>query len=263
MTIWSFGASFAHLVDNENEQWLRIVANSLDTNLRSYALTGSSSDLIFEKFNHTRHLIKENDIVILSFAAMERRWFIHERPDRAQIFSSLDDDKKENNAIKNYRKYLDNTIVPEIYILNFLYNLHSLTKKLNLHTILLITFPDLITTINNVYFPLFNISKGLLYNVSFNEIVENDHKALASIYNNDLRLNHLCKSNHIILANKIIKNIKEKTPIDLTQDFIKNILNEDNINDHLLVKDELFDYAATTKIHQIPWRELISKINNY
>ena len=39
MTIWVYGASFAHVVDDEDEQWVNIVAKELKQDVRSYSLS--------------------------------------------------------------------------------------------------------------------------------------------------------------------------------------------------------------------------------
>ena len=53
--------------------------------------------------------------------------------------------------------------------------------------------------------------------------------------------NHLIKSNHIILAHKILSNIKNKTPINLTDGVMKNVITKDLLEDESFMIEELFD----------------------
>ena len=125
-----------------------------------------------------------------------------------------------------------------------LYNLHYLTKNLNLHTIVLPNFYDFDTLFNSISgnLPLLHIAKGRLGIVS-------DHEYKPEIVMNadaewfmrqDKRLNHFIKSNHFIIADKILDNIRNKTPIDFTKGMITGILDEDVLADPKFREDEIF-----------------------
>jgi hypothetical protein len=73
-------------------------------------------------------------------------------------------------------------------------------------------------------FPNLIFSKGaLIYDVSNKELEvgTNDHIFFKGI---DVRHNHMCLSNHTILANKLYNQIVNNQPLDLTFGFIKDIL---------------------------------------
>ena len=55
----------------------------------------------------------------------------------------------------------------------------------------------------------------------------------------------LTKDNHIILSNKIIDNIQNKTSLDLTEGFKKDIIDETVLQDKSFIKDQLFDNIST------------------
>lgn len=235
MTVWIFGDSFAELYHklpgHENErQWMEQVAGGVNHELRGLGLSGTSHAYMYHQFQLNRQYISDGDIVIIIPTSLDRKWFFKDRPKDAAL--EIEMNSSERDAMKKYRIYLDNNyILKEIHYINFLHNLHAITEKKNLKTIILNCFVDaeMVPDEYNESFPLFHFSIGnLSINISQNECTTEFFKTWLTIpYEKvgDSRLNHMIKSNHIILARKIIDYIQNGTPIDLTNGFVLNVIN--------------------------------------
>ena len=88
-------------------------------------------------------------------------------------------------------------------------------------------------------FPHIHFSVDKLLDITMNEFTKEYIINMDSTIT-DKRVNHLIKSNHAILANKIVDNIKNKTPIDLTKGFIKHIVDDNSLSDEKFINNELF-----------------------
>lgn len=247
MTLWIFGASASTLMDNVPDQWMQKAASLLNTDVKSLAIFGASLEFNYQKFNKIRNRIKENDVIVFYIPGFERRWFFKDRPGDT-VLLDMANNKEEQNAIDLYITYLENTSIYEVYFLNFLCNVEYLTKKLNLNTIILNPYIDLEEFINlkKGFFPSIHVAKGLMVYVTCDEYQAGLLRKLGNtrgveILDNDLRLNHMSRSNHLILADKIYNYVKNKTPIDVTTGFKENIYTEEAIKDPEFVKYELFD----------------------
>lgn len=246
MTIWVFGASGSAMMENTPDQWMQKLATLLHTDVKSLAIFGASLDFNYQKFNQIRYNIKNKDIVILYMPGFERRWFFKDRPSDT-VMLELKATPEENNAIEQYIRYLDNPEVHELYLLNFLCNVDHLTKKLNLTTILLNPFVDLENFIDTKkdLFPHIHIAKGQMVYITCDEYKSGLLKKTGNtrgipIMENDLRLNHMCRSNHLILADKLYNYVKNQIPVTI-DGFKENIYTEDAVTDPGFIEYELFD----------------------
>lgn len=240
MTIWTFGDSFSKHFSELPDTWVTRTGRILDQEINSFSRPMTTLEYSFYKFNEQRENIKPNDIVIMSITTLRRRWFFPDRP-----FRGLELNDKEKRAYENYEKHLkhfDET--HKVFVANSLYNLHYLTKKLNLHTIVLPNFYDFDLTIENMLkdVPLLNISKGRAGILSDNEFLpEIVGRATAEWFMKvDKRINHFIRSNHIRISDKIVENIKHKVPIDFTTGMVTGILYDELFNDPDFCKQELF-----------------------
>lgn len=235
MNLWTFGGSYIqrhHSVPRK--QWMDTVAKELNATINDYSLNGSSLDYTYVKFNEIEHQIQEYDVIITMLTPIARKWFFHDRPNLSfypwiMPNQATEDERK---AVKYYELYLNNNIVAETNLKNFLYKLNHITHKLWLHTIII---PEDITTGD---YSCLNFAQGSLLTISEQEPT----REFLKLYNMnpDFRINHMTKSNHDILAKKIIDNIKYQTPIDLTTDFKKDIITVDNLRDFHFRWNELF-----------------------
>lgn len=238
MTVWVFGDSFAYL-HLDADTWPRQVARKLNQELKCYGEGGTGLAYTYEKFNDVRNQIEDNDTVILAVTELNRRWFIRDRAsENIWKIMSRREDPKLSNAVEYYLRYLDNEPVYESYLQNFLYNIQFLTNKKNLNTILLPCFNTSAVYLSKQNLNL-TVASGELIKVSVAEFDPRfDHSPYTTI--SDIRPNHLTRSNHTILANKIIHSIQTKAPIDLNEGFVQHNVNDHNMLDEAFRSNELF-----------------------
>lgn len=246
MTIWVFGDSVSLNINDPN-QWMNAVGQNLNAPVRSFGLCGSSLEFTYTTFNHARTHITNNDVVIINITEINRRWFFKNFPAHNSDTSPTNNDK-ETKAIETYRTYANKDIQYD-YLLNFLCNVNYLTKKLDIKTVVLVNLLseyDFIIKNQNLLKNL-TIATGIIADISINEY-EKDF-----LYNViqkgtfghlDMRLNHLIKSNHLILAGKIIDNIKHQITINLKTGFNEGIITKNKLEDPEFIKQELFDNWA-------------------
>ena len=244
MAIWVFGDSFLKHFPTHPDSWVELTSKQLNQEVTSYAKNLSTVEYTFFKFNEMKHQIKENDILIISLTLLLRRWFFIERPFIIDGVRYVNDQEQE--AIYYYDRFLKyNTELHQVYAQNFLYNVHNLTEKLNLHTIIFPNFFDFDNLIKKIEpeLPLLNFVVGRLGIISDyefdNKIVETS--GVEWFMKRDIRLNHLIKSNHKILSEKVIDNIKNKTKINLTKDMVQGVLDNRMLTDPEVFKNELFE----------------------
>lgn len=257
MNLWVFGDSYAEIFKSLNDQWANIIAKELGANIKSYGLAGSSVEYTYKKFNLVRDDINKGDIIIIALTTHSRRWLLKNYPgqtstpdveNKGYTFSvvSPTNNAEEQEAINLYYQFLNHNnllknVVNETHLTNFLYCLDYITKKKNLTTIILINFFDTNEWIEDKKecFPNLYFAKDMMLLISLNELTK---KAMVSLDTStqDLRVNHLIKSNHLILANKILSYIRNKTPIDLSEGFVKHVLDQKKLKDPSFIETELF-----------------------
>jgi hypothetical protein len=113
--------------------------------------------------------------------------------------------------------------------------------------------------IDESQYPDLSFSKGYLYDhVSLPEISEGeDYETCIEPF--DARYNHLCLSNHTILADKIYKSLTANITLDLTTDeFKKNIFTKEAISDPAFQQSELsLPMTARIKGWKLPKKKSI------
>ncbi len=129
--------------------------------VKSLAMEGTALEFAYQRFNIARKKIAANDTVVITLANFDRRWFFKPYPQAAITDASPTDNKKENKAIKLFRKHLDHKEIHKTYLIDFLYNVHSLAEELNLKVILVPEFDDVRDFVNEHkhLFPLFHVSE--------------------------------------------------------------------------------------------------------
>jgi len=229
-TVWAFGDSYTTCL--QPDQWIQQIADKLGYNAKTFGCGGSALAYTYYKFKEQYKNIKKDDIVIVCLTTLERRWFIKNDPEAASnLLYGVETDVKLSEAYKQYTLYLNqNKELEELYLelfLNFL-NVNSSNR-----TIVISGFNDTLDVVKNInhnYENIHCVTKGSLVDVSFGEL----NKVRLTL---DPRPCHLIKSNHTILANKVLDYIKENKEIDLKKDFLQQIVNKQFLDSK---QDELF-----------------------
>lgn len=230
-----FGDSFAHppmkyntapFTDN-NVYWVEQVAKKLKVhNSKNFSQYGCSNDFIF----HTLHnWVQEtlstgedlnNFFVIVIITEKNRRWFFESYPNYCNLVSVTTGqaeflNKQQTNAIKTYLKFLENETSSTAIENMFSYSLLFLKN----------IFPNFLIIPGFNEHNLFPLDcSSCLSRVSYAEFISIEavdlHYATFPI---DPRANHLSPTNHLILADKIVKYFYDREPMDFEKGFIQNI----------------------------------------
>lgn len=256
MSLWIFGDSFTDQY-TPVETWMKQVADRLEQKPNYYGQRGSSLAYTYEKFNEVREQIQPNDIVIIAPTDLARRWFFRERHQQT-AWASIDERGPTSKAIREYVLYLEDEKTHLIYLMNFLYNVNYLAKTRNVKTVILPCFDWLADELYRCanQFPDIHIAKGCLVRVSVNELEEGQINNMTMLARGvEFRMCHLIKSNHDILANKIVNYIKNNEAISLEQDFIKHVVTPRILSTVEYSKAELFN------VHEQPfYNKLIEEL---
>lgn len=257
-TVWVLGNSFSYQIEEHNT-WMKQVADQTNSSPQYLSINGTSLDFVYQSFHNIKNDIKSNDIVLATFTDINRRWFFKDVPSDA-IFSKLDPDalttivekeelrfeKRDPNitdAINLYLDHLDNMMAFETYMLNFLYHLNNFAAKKNIHVIILPCFEYVSNKLNEVKdrFQFLHIADKSIMSISKNEFLP-DEFYLSGImrHNPDIRQNHLTKSNHDAMAEKLMNNIIKKEPISFRHGFNTNFLDREKMRDQQFSDKELF-----------------------
>lgn len=262
MTLWVIGDSYAthkkqskkykHLEDT----WVERTGRTLNLSIVSNSKISVTVEYIFHKFNNIAKQFQSQDIVIITIPYFERRWHFRSKP--LKIFFPTDE---EQDAINLYNLNLRHfTEIHETFLENFLYHVNYITKRLDLHTIMIPTFYDsekLLTSLN-YDFKNINFANKSLGELSFLELTENcrNDEAMEWLQTKDPRVNHLVRNNHLVLSDKIVNNIINKEKLDFTTGFQSNFFDIKLSNDQEFVSDQLFDNIME-RTHRIKLSNLL------
>jgi len=261
MTLWVIGDSYAtHRKESKKyryleDTWVERTGRLLNQNVVSHAKFSITVEYIFQKFNKISKDFKENDTVIVTLPYFVRRWHFRTKP--LKIFFPTDD---EQTALEHFSDHLIHfNEIHETFLINFLYHADYVSKKLNLHTIMMPTFFDVDELLKPIKdeFKFINFSDRSLSDVSIKEIKKecNNDKLNEWLQVHDPRVNHLLRSNHIALSNKIVDNIQNKTPIDLSNGFDTDIFDFNLAQDKNFITEQLFDNIMK-RTHKIKLKNL-------
>ena len=225
--LYIFGDSFAEYEDNIDWLWTDLVAATLGHDRTNFSRGGSGLEYTFEQFEQCRASITQDDLVIICLTEATRVYFFKDFPviSAAESIHHVDPlvrstiTKDQLLAIKYYQTYFEHIHMHKMkfHLLNFLHSANALAAELKIKIIII----DSVLKDNidcNRYKNLI-ISNGSLVNVSDNEVP-------VKFRRNDKRPNHLCRSNHEILAKKVVDTITTNVALDLTLGFNEKIIKE-------------------------------------
>jgi hypothetical protein len=184
--------------------------------------------------------ITPDDYLIVVLTHPNRYWFVEDKPDLTNP-SIVDFDKQVSrdvaDAIASYVLHIQRPPLDTIHLLDRLGLLAYYVSSRNLRKPIVIkAFEQSVLQAGN--FKELNWATGVLTEVQFNEF-ENKYAHDQALRGIDVRYNHLCLSNHVILADKIFAALMDDTPVDLTTGFIQNLLNTTAMADPEFGKKEL------------------------
>lgn len=242
MKIWVFGDSYAVHLPNIRWTWVEKVRSSVDADIESSSVYGASVDWVYYRFEISRQQINSGDVILVVLTSLDRRWFFANRPNIASSISSgtsVDVSVDEKNAVLSYYRYLDNSDAHVLHLINWLDMLDRFAKEKNVRCLLIPAFPDSQAVVTGMKksWPVIDSNTGIPSHTgqTLSEIGQSRWMNLDiavggnlfSVYQNecncqellnlkdDRRRNHLCRDNHIILSEKVVRWIQNRSPVVL------------------------------------------------
>ena len=233
--LYVFGDSFVEDYRFPDWTWAKSISKSLNIDYRNFAQGATSLDYTYGEFERQHGNFVPGDILIVGITNEDRFNFF---PDRRYLSTLWAFDNhmhrylpEEKTAVEYYLKYLDNPADKSRHLINFLHNVQDITVRKSLRTVVIQTMGLMDYTNSLLYADRFDklyIATGTLHDISRSELANDLNYDISHDKNGvDMRHNHMCKSNHQILSNKIIKHLTDREPIDLTVGFNKKIITLD------------------------------------
>lgn len=226
--IYIYGNSFtcppdAHKHDNLKNTWPSIVARCLKTQLCNYGLGGSCFAHTFRQIKNSHKKWTDKDTVIISQSSVRRKLFFNDLPNTTKLQDLLD--SKRFGFSQDQKEFLYKFCYP--YFHNDTLSIEELTAYYNLINDWLIE--------KNVYcyvLHCFNPEEEIFENFSnitfsFGKQLYyiSDHEFKIPRHINDDRVGHFTEKNHKLIAKQVLKAIIDKSPVDLSGNFVKGVLN--------------------------------------
>ena len=254
--LYIFGDSYGAPWPDHFQSWPNMLASTLSANQLNFALPGGSLYWMYKTFHDQIVHIKENDYVIVVLTNFIRKWFFYDRPKFSSIpaiehaYDNKFLTKEEKNAIYNFYQYLDVPANDHAILILFLHLLQLLKEKHKINLLIIPNYKEITDKIDNYIdrFPLLNTFTGNLLTVHFSEYEKSFIDNIDLI--DDRKPNHLTKSNHKIMLEKVLEGF-ETNHIDLTTGFKTDIINQFNYNEPEFMKAEMIENDPMT----FKWRK--------
>lgn len=211
MTLWCFGDSYVDPhINSSNPVWTAMIGEKLNCSVQNLGMCATSLDYTYMCFDSAD--IQDNDFVIIVLTDLHRRFFFLDSPETSSLHQLDNVSSGKSNAMKHYFTFLSNPRAYNVNLKNFLYRVQYLSEKKNLKTIIFNAFVSTVF-VHELELPNLYIVSNTLFEVSQNEISRDVSRA--DFVKKDPRANHLCVSNHKILADKVVDHFIRNTPITL------------------------------------------------
>ena len=251
-TLYVIGDSFSvpPKPENTTATWPQQVARGLkeqlghDVVLENVSLMGCAQDYCWDILQQLlEYRIREDDHIVIALTHPSRFWYLDNMPEMTNA-NIIDLDsfvtKDEALAIEYYIRYIQRPRLDLIHINNRMgYLAYQVLKKNLNRPIIMKCFSQDVDQAET--WQEINWAKGILMDDVQQwefEDVEADRGA-KFWYGLDSRYNHMCLSNHKILADKLIHSLLTDTSPDLTEGFVKGLIKDNALKDDDFILKEL------------------------
>jgi hypothetical protein len=264
-TLYVIGDSFSvpPKYEDSTQTWPALVAAGLSeqlghpVRLENHSRMGVSQDYCWEFLQALLEAkMTPDDYLIVALTHPSRFWFLDQTPELSNSnIVDLDEhcSKDEAKAIEYYIRYIQRPRLDLIFMNNRMGYLsyQTLKKKLRRPVVIKCFGQDVDQAEN---WSELNWAKGILMDdVQRWEFEDVDADLDAKFWHGlDGRYNHLCLSNHKILANKLVNSLITDTACDLTEGFVKGLIKNNAMQDDEFVLNEL---DTSTVVHNLEHRE--------
>lgn len=257
MKLWIVGDSFSTVEPDGRDRgltWPWLVAQGLGLspdNIVNGSEYGSSLEWAWWTLSRWQQDIAPEDYLVIALTHPGRRWYVEPKPclGKPEFVASSYPDQPLAQAAQLFQEYLQRPNLDWLHQeMQLGWLCDQVARRGWRRPCMLQGFNIPLPYIDN--WTAINISQGCL-----TESVSNQEVAINCNwrqYNNfmaglDPRFNHLCLSNHRIMADKIIESLQTDTAVDLTNGFKLGILTE-GINDDGFIARELDPVAYKRRL---------------
>ena len=246
--LWIFGDSWSALDPKNinNRTWMCQVSTRIsehlgvDIELINSSLVGSSQDWLLNAYLKVADHIAPNDYVVLVLTSPERYWYFEDLPSFSNI-NILDAEKQVSrdriSAVEGFVKHIQRPHLDLLQGTSRLALIAYTTRLRGLRRPLVVPGFDQIL-VHLTDWPDLNVCNGYLSTIQYEEYRQLNQVAKlvaerdVSYFNGyDCRYNHLCLTNHDILADKISQALITDTVVDLTTGFDQDLIDKEWYDD--------------------------------
>lgn len=262
-TLYIVGDSFTQPPRAEETYlpWFTRLAVEMNMKLVNCSGIGVSQDFCMQQLSGLMHLIKPEDKILLLLTHAGRFWFFDNRPrlTNANIYNLGDElSKEEEEAVAKYMMHLQRPPLDLLWQDMRLGWLSAHAKRLGIQAPqVVLGFPKVVAKDRKMFEMFFThelldnlrISKGNLLNDVEAKEMKNPHQQFA-MYDNvwqgyDCRFNHLIKSNHDIMLERMLTAFNKDQPVDLTQPgWVTGVIDESIFDDQAFIEKELDPFSV-------------------
>lgn len=262
--LYIFGDSFAAPYDNP-QTWTEQLAQQLGLDIVNHARSGTSQDYAWAVLQHYIPEFTPEDRVVIVLTHPSRRWYFQNKPQLSNInIIDLDQHltRDESRAVELYIKHIQR---PQTDTLDVSLRLGWLSWQIHqrglAQPVIIKAFEQDIIDPLSVESML--VAEGSLYDVDLAEFAPGITADQVNGFwlGHDARYNHLCLTNHQIMADKLAESIRTGVAADLTRGFRRQLLADSVWNDPNFVSREFNPKNAELCLrarHErrsfVPWR---------
>lgn len=255
MALWIYGDSYADGYIGKPWSWSNTIARTLDLNIHNHGISGTGLESMYGLFQTYMSGYQKDDVLIFCLTQFHRQNFIPGYP-QISIAPSLDNvfitppdiKKKYKKAFQLFTDVLYSEANAKINFTNFLFCLEHLATSKGVKIICLPCFSDVqeFLTTTQYQFPSIYFANGNLFSISENECIQQETTKF--FYDFEARANHMCKRNHLVLADKILAHIHSNNDINLTTGFHKQFVSKEQALDISFANEE---FLHTDKMKEL------------
>jgi hypothetical protein len=248
--------------------WINLVAAALsqqhqELDLINHSQHGVSQDFCWLRLIKTLPVIRPEDYVIVAVTHPNRFWYLEEHPNLSNHhIINLENMLTEQQAlaVKLFMQHIQRPQLDTLHQTNRMRSLAYEVIKRGLRRPLMINcFASDITEVEQLDDLMW--AKGNLFSIQALEYLDGEEESTTFFNGVDCRYNHLCLSNHRILADKIFSAFGQGTVVDLDQGFHQGLLKDGVLEDTEFCLRELdWDKLQFTrqqeKTKKYPWLKL-------
>lgn len=237
--LYVFGCSFAWTPE-DTRTWSSQIAKHFNLELVNTGFPGQGILQHFKNWQDLEKDMKPGDMNIISLSSTDRTYFFPQAPYFSQFAHAeapniLDNlDSENTNKIKeaipayiDYFKYLHNPDHYLWFVKCWLRWLDAKSKMIGTKTIVIPAFDELLPALQD------NFENLLIFQKTLTDISQSEYadEKFEKVFNGpyDLRANHLCFSNHSVLAKKVIESINIGYVKDSFSGWHSKLINDENI----------------------------------